>query len=171
MRNNILIALLLITNVSILIFVFKDSNSSKIFVFDYEKVFNDFKLKKELEVDLKKYEQTQKNLLDSTRVELEFLIIEAKQKNDLADIQKIRVLEDAYKLKEYEFKKNTQTMANNFNSQIKNKLDELIDEFRKERKISLIIGKSNSVDFILNDDQIDKTNDIIIYINEKYEVN
>lgn len=164
MRNVILFSSLLITIV--LGYYLIDIKSKNIAVFNYDAVFDEFKLKKELEGELRTFETRQKNALDSIKVELEFLSLKLSNKSESIERQKLDQLIKTYQDKQDEVEENVIIMANNFNAQIKNKLDDIIIRYREEKGIDLLIVNSEKNPVLFSNDNIDKTKEIIEYVNK-----
>ena len=134
----------------------------KIVVIDVIKVCNEFKLKKELEktVEVKMEE------LASTNDSLKALLEMARQKNDKDRYDK--VAEELYVLQNAA-EEAVNISNRNINEQVWKRLNPLIDEYGKLNGFRLVIGANGMGTVLYNIDAIDKTNEVIKFINESYE--
>jgi Skp family chaperone for outer membrane proteins len=64
---------------------------------------------------------------------------------------------------------NDYTQSNrDINEQIWKRLNPLLDEYGKKKKLHLIIGANGMGSVLYNDEYYERTNDVISYINKKY---
>ncbi len=68
-----------------------------------------------------------------------------------------------------ELEKFNQDFASEESAKIWIRIKSYSSEFAKENKYSLIIGSENKTNILFADEQIDVTNDLLTYINKKYE--
>lgn len=153
-------AVLLILNV--VGFIYLKSQIEKTVVIDVIKVVNEFKLKKDLEekVESKLHDYTSR--LDSLKALVEYSI----QQNDKERID--AVTEKFYQLQQEA--QNAYEISNkNINEQVWKRLNPLIDEFGAKKKYKVIIGANGMGSVLYKDGTVDKTEELLEYINTRYE--
>lgn len=135
---------------------------SQTVVVDVIRVFNEFNLKKDLEkrVDhnILGYRQT----LDSLGGLLQYAA-------SRRDEHRVAYLKEAYIRAEEEFGQNTDSSVNNINEVVWARLNPLIDKFGRQNNYRLIIGANGMGSVLYNVGAIDKTTDLIQFINKEYE--
>ena len=80
-RNLILATIGAVALVSLSFSIFKDDSKNSMAYFDYNQVYNDCELKKDLEQDLEKVVSSRKSELDSMQLELSFMSNSIKSGN------------------------------------------------------------------------------------------
>lgn len=164
MKNTVLlISLFLATATSIVItYTFLNKKIDNIIVVDVIKVLNEFKMKKDLEakVEVRLAEYT--NRLDSLKA---LLKITDEQSNKANFIK----LASVYRNLEEEFQNTYEISNRTINEEVWKRLNPLIKEFGKENNYRLMIGANGMGTVLYNTDVVDKTGDLIKYINSKYE--
>lgn len=133
----------------------------RIAMIDVIKLFNEFKMKKELEsIEKIKLEKLSSNL-DSIENILKVM------QNDKKDISKELI--EKYNMSKYTMEEEFKAGNQLINEQIWKRLNPMIDEFGKQKKMHLIFGANGMGTVLYNDDYMDITNEAIDFINKKYE--
>jgi outer membrane protein len=139
---------------------------------DVYKVYNEFKKKKELEKDFDKVKVGQKAILDSLKIEVEML----KRKYDNStgkDAQMIKDQIDQGSLKYQRllqgFENSNAAQSKKYNEQILNELNEDIREFGKEKGYDYVMGANGNGAMMYAKDKYDISDDVIKYVNKKYD--
>ncbi len=159
---NIILALAL----GVLTFSFFTS-TKKIVYINTSEVFNSFRMTKELDKDVKVLEEDRKSKMDSLTGEMK------------------RIQRGVLKVTETEFlmaKKNYLEKQSLFTEEIGRikqgsmekiwkQINQYVTDFGKEKNLDIILGANGGGGLMYAKDKIDITNDIIIYINEKYSGN
>jgi outer membrane protein len=144
------------------LFFYLNSKINKVVVIDAIKVFNEFKMKKDLEakveVKLKGYTEQ----LDSMKA----IVDNALQRNDSATA--IAVSGHLQSLQD-EVSRAFQVSNQAINEQVWKRLNPLIDEYGKKEGYRVIIGANGMGSVLYKDDAVDRTGSVIKFINIKYE--
>lgn len=146
--------------ISLLYYVNEKVN--KVVVVDVIKVFNEFNMKKQLEgkvdVELQKYSDH----LDSMNALLEI----AKMHKDA---KRTEIIDEEIHFTKQEAQRAYEISNKNINEQVWNRLNPLIDEFGKKNNYRIVIGANGMGTVLYNVDDVDRTADLIKFINDKYE--
>jgi len=145
-----------------IVFLINVHQQQKIAVVDAIKLFDGYDMKKELEESAKVKLEAESKQLDSIGNALKM----AHSLNNGED----KIKELTY---DYNFMKtkldNDYTQSNrDINEQIWKRLNPLLDEYGKKKKLHLIIGANGMGSVLYNDEYYERTNDVISYINKKY---
>jgi len=154
------IIILLVSIVSILILFRFFSMSKKIVYVDNNKLFENFNMTKELKKSGEREFQFKKAVTDSLYTKL--------QHPDLSSSDKKIVMQEFLFQKE-ELERFNQYFAVEQSSKIWARIKSYSSEFAKENKYQLVIGSDNKANVLFADEEIDVTNNLLIYINKKYE--
>ena len=135
-------------------------------------VFAKFNGKKELEARLDKEERTMKTIVDSLTLDLKFLQkkIEQGDKNSktIEAFQKKQML---LRQKEREFKDAFQYTSQKYTDEIWKQINQYIVEFGEQNKYDFIYGASGNGNLMYGSDAYNITDQVLEYINRKYEGN
>ncbi|WP_317047379.1 OmpH family outer membrane protein [Flavobacterium hydrophilum] len=151
-----------ILTITILLFfiLFNYNNSPKIVYVDNIKLFDNFNMTKELKNSGEKEFNLKKMAVDSLYTKL--------QSPEISPSQKKLVMQQFVQQKE-ELEQFNQYFAAEQSSKIWARIKSYASEFSKENKYQLIIGSENKINVLFADEKIDVTNDLLTYINKKYE--
>ena len=145
----------------IVIFIFLTFNlQPKVVYVDNVKIFNDFNMTKELKLSGEKEFNFKKTYLDSLYLKLQSSEISPQEK---------KILMQEFIQKKEELEQFNQIFASEQSSKIWTRIKSYTSEFSKENKYKLIIGSENKSNVLFADEDIDVTNDLLTYINKKYE--
>ena len=145
----------------IVIFIFLTFNSQpKVVYVDNVKIFNDFNMTKELKLSGEKEFNSRKTYLDSLSSKLQSSEIPPQEK---------KILMQEFIQKKEELEQFNQIFASEQSSKIWARIKSYTTEFSKENKYKLIIGSENKSNVLFADEDIDVTDDLLTYINKKYE--
>ena len=138
---------------------FFDKKAVSVVYVDNQKVFEEFNMTRDI------LNKSQKQIRDYTKeVDSLYLMI-----NDLTNKSKKEVLVAKY----VQAKERLEYFSTNFAQQESHKIWERIgsygEEFSKSKNYDLILGKQPNENIIYGNENINVTNDFIIYINSKYE--
>ena len=90
------------------------------------------------------------------------------QSQTISEGDKKIVMQNFIKGKE-ELEQFNQNFASEESSKIWTRIHGYVNEFSKEKKYQLVIGSENKRTVLFADESIDVTNELLIYINKKYE--
>lgn len=162
-------------NLSLLIFaavLFLTSCSNKIAYIDIDQVFNEFLMKEELGSDLKKVQNGRDAVLDSMKLELQKFYgeIENSKKEDRGElILSFQKKERAYYEMAEDFKARNQELTDDYDVQIFARINTLVKQYGDDNKYTIILGANSTGNIMYAQKSANITDDVILYINRKYE--
>jgi len=158
-RDLLLIISLLTSFVAlILFFVISFFSKPEIVFVDNVKLFNGFNMTKEMKKIGEQQFNTQKSKIDS-------LYSKIQSSNE----QQQKILMKEYVESKQNFEQNSQQFAFEESQKIWKRLDSYINDFSSEKKYKLIIGSEKKGDVLYGDEKLDITNELINFVNSKYE--
>ena len=135
--------------------------SEKIAYVDTDKLFDGFYMTKELKKIGEKEFNAKKIILDSLYSKL--------QSNTISEAEKKQIMPQFVQEKQ-ELEQFNQSFAEQESLKIWSRIHNYIDTYSKETSYKLIIsGSQNKQTILYVDDKVDITNELLIYINNKYE--
>ena len=156
------ILLLTIANTAGLVYCYRQTKNTV--VIDVIKVFNEFKMKKDLEsrvaVKLNDYSAS----IDS----MQAVFTNMKQAN--ADPEKIRQTGELVDTLRSRAQRAYVTSDKAINEQVWMRLNALLTEYGDQYGYTLVIGANGMGTVLYNQKEIDKTEELIRFINKKYEL-
>lgn len=159
--NFLVVINIVLIGIVIIFFVFNVLASSKKIVYaDNSKLFDSFNMTKEMKRIGEKEFNIRKLSLDSLYSEL--------QSKTISEGDKKIVMQNFIKGKE-ELEQFNQNFASEEYLKIWARINGYVNEFSKEKKYQLVIGSENKRSVLFADENIDVTNELLIYINKKYE--
>ena len=153
--NSVLIVFLTI----FLLFQFFKENKTIVYV-DSVKLFEGFAMTKEMKRVGEKEFNSRKLLLDNQ--------YSALQNPSLSFLQKKEMMQQFVNGKE-ELEQFNQTFASEQSAKIWARIKSYTNEFSKDNNYQLIVGSDNKQMVLFADEKIDVTNDLLVYLNKKYE--
>ena len=159
-KLNILMLLNSLSIVLIAIFVFYNYNSkSKTIVYvDNSKLFEEFRMTKEMKTIGEKEFTTKKIFLDS---------LYAKLQENIGEQEK-EILMKEFVSKREEFDQFNQNFVVVESDKIWSRINSYAKDFSKENNYKLVIGSNNKQDILFADESIDVTKEFLDYLNKKY---
>ncbi len=154
------------------IFLYKEfSNSNKTAFVKLEKIFEEYLLTIEVKKEVKKVQLLRKHQLDSLELNLKII-----RKNLLA-MDKVSnqaqyhfdELVNEYKEKESEINQLNMSLESKYETEIWNRVNSGIEEYGKEKGYQYIFGTKGDGNLMYADDNLDITNEVIVYLNKNYE--
>lgn len=134
----------------------------KIAVVDAVKLFDRFNMKKELEANEKAKLQAISKQVDSIANQLEL----ARASRNEDEVKKMTYGYNYMKTNlENEFRQGNRDI----NEQVWKRLNPVVEEYGKMKGLHVIIGANGMGSVLYNDEYLDLTEDIIKYVNNKYE--
>ncbi|WP_158626849.1 OmpH family outer membrane protein [Flavobacterium sp. GT3R68] len=152
--NSILICLL------IAIFVFNILGSNKIVYVDNIKLFDGFNMTKEMKRVGEKEFNARKSVLDTLYFKL--------QSPAISETDKKVMMQQFIQGKE-ELEQFNQNFGGEETSKIWARIHSYSEEFSKTNNYDLVIGSENKRSVLFADGDVDVTNELLTYINKKYE--
>ncbi|MDX6191321.1 OmpH family outer membrane protein [Flavobacterium sp. Fl-318] len=145
--------------VLLLSFYFIKSNKEIVYV-DSVKLFDGFVMTKEMKKVGEKEFNSRKAVLDNLYATL--------QNPETSEAVKAQLMQEFVRGKE-EFHQFEQAFISEESSKIWKRIKSYSSEFSKDKDYKLIIGSNSQSNVLFADDEIDVTDDLLIYLNKKYE--
>lgn len=136
----------------------KNSKNATVYV-DNNKLFNEFRMTKELKKEGEKELSEVKKQIDSISIKLNLVSSENEKSNLIQEIINRRQYIEEFQL---HF---TQTNSD----KIWSRIESYAKDYAEKNNIELIIGKQFKGDVIYGSKKIDETDMLLTYINKKYE--
>ena len=153
--NTLLISVLAV----FLLFYFFKSNKEIVYV-DTVKLFDGFVMTKEMKRVGEKEFNSRKLFLDNLYSNLQSPTTSASEKKGLMQ----QFIQGKEELEQF-----NQTFATEQTAKIWSRIRSYTSEFSKEKNYQLIVGSDNKQTILFADENIDITNDLLTYLNKKYE--
>ena len=153
-----LINLLLIILLTVFVLYNYTSKSEKIVYVNNSKLFEEFKMTKEMKTIGEKEFTNKKTFLDSLYAQLQGNLNE----------QEKELLMKEFVSKREEFDQFNQTFVVEESDKIWSRINSYAKDFSKENNYNLIIGSNNKQDILFADESIDVTKELLDYLNKKY---
>nr|WP_315252449.1 OmpH family outer membrane protein [uncultured Flavobacterium sp.] len=142
-----------------LLFYFFKSNKEIVYV-DNVKLFDGFIMTKEMKRAGEKEFNSRKSVLDNLYSDLQSPAISASEKKQLMQ----QFIQGKEELEQF-----NQVFGSEQTAKIWSRIKSYTAEFSKDKNYQLIIGSDNKQTVLFADDKIDVTNELLTYLNKKYE--
>jgi len=134
------------------------------------KVFDGFKLKKELEAELSRVISSRRTTIDTLKNVITTLQIQLENiKTKPDDQSKILSEIDMYKGKIRELETVNSNLASEYDTRIWKQLNQYIQDYADKNGYDIIFGAKGDATIMAAKIKFNKTNDIIDYVNKKYD--
>lgn len=165
-----LLAAVIVLNVALAVAYFFYVKPARIAYVDNIALFNGFRFKKERQAEYEQQKTVYQSKLDTLRIN-HLSIEEARQKNPGdKELEKRSAYSLAYyKEADYVFAARLDSMDNRFNSEVWLKINQYIEMFGQEHRYDMVIGASGTGSLMYGSKPYDITEDVLEYINKKYE--
>ncbi len=143
-------------------------SSEKIAYIENGRLFSEFKMKIEMENELKKTELKRKVSLDSAKVILQNygMQISANKNPGLEELKRYDQMRKHYENMEEVFYNQNEETATEYNNQIWTQLNQLIKEFAIENGIDILLGTTGQGSLMYAEKKFDATDAAILIVNE-----
>jgi outer membrane protein len=159
---NIVIVCLLILVSAALYF-----KQEKIAFINTSEIYDDFQLKKDLELKLKNITQSRKSIADSLKLNLQMFANSLDKKNVEA-VNKFNLMREQYLQKEKQFEEDNHSLAQTYTEQIWKQLNEYIKDFGKTKKYKYIFGVNGEGTLMYADEAENITNELRQYVKDRF---
>lgn len=134
-------------------------------------IYNEFKLKKELEQKYESVKLQRQNLLDSIKLnlEMEARILNGKTNLPEEEITQFQQKRERYLIKEKQFEEDNLNLNNQYTEQILNQINQYIEDYGKKSGYDFIFGASGTGSIMYASKHKDITNEVIVFVNESYK--
>lgn len=136
---------------------------------DNAQLYNDFKLKKELEARFNHISNQRALIIDSMKVGLDRLSLQLKQTQTEALLKQYRGQLDTYRSKSEEFNEENQSLQSKYNDQVWLQLNQYVRDFGNEKGYVFIFGTSGNGTIMHAQETSNLTNEVLVFANAKYE--
>jgi outer membrane protein len=135
-----------------------------------DKVFEGFDMKKELQNEFESNAQARIAVLDSLELKLKFInsTLSEKSKPSEEELTQLNFLQRDYVEKREEILLINQRESEEFDRQIFQQINQYISEYGKENGYTYLFGTDGSGSLMYADGAEDVTDQVIVYINDKY---
>lgn len=155
--------------VSITSLVLMFNKTEKIVFANIETVYNEFTMKKELELKFDNVTALRQQILDSLKLELNILSQKISSKTDVENVKNFQLKRQEYALKEQSFAESTQQTNDQYKDQIWKQLSQYIMQYGKKNNCKYILGFENKTSILYGDEAQDVTKELELYVNEMYK--
>ena len=135
-------------------------NKTKIATVNYELLFNDFNLTKELKIKLEQTVKKRHDIIDSLEIELSNTQKLNQQNEHLAQY---------YSNKKQEFEQLNQVLTSTYDNQIWARINMYLKKYGENNGYEMILATNNNTVILFGAPSLDITQDVELYINECYE--
>lgn len=143
-------------------------NQDKIVFINMETVFNRFELKKELSSKFDNEISMRKTTIDS--IEYGIKLLKSNFKGSEEDFYvKFNDKIDGYQYLKKRYEDEAIELTKSYDEQIWKRIDQYIEEYGKENNIDLVLGKTASGNLLYGKNAIDRTEEVITFMNKHYK--
>jgi len=170
MIKNILIGAALMFSVAAFTVVMYQNSAKTVYV-DMGKIYEEFKLSKELNKELDEVIKTRQRITDSLYRVLKMQSQELMQKEKRTEME-MRVLakmEEEYLYKQKQFEEENRNASVACNEKIWNQINQYVMDYGKENGYRFILGANGQGNIMYGDKENDLTKELTNYLNQKYD--
>ncbi|MBL4756019.1 MAG: OmpH family outer membrane protein [Flavobacteriales bacterium] len=151
-----------------------ESQTPSLAYIDITEVFGKFQLTEEMNSKADNSQRIRKNVLDSLKIKAELRVGKLRSQTvkgaELAQVNlELRAIEDEYYRKHEEFAEANKNEEKRYNQQIIEQINQYVEEYRKITGFDCILGNTGSGNVMAASETLDITDDVIAYINKRYE--
>ncbi|MGE3823810.1 MAG: OmpH family outer membrane protein [Bacteroidia bacterium] len=168
-KNGLLVVILIafIGVLALQIFMLTEKQQAYI---DIIRVFNEFKLKKELSTKLEDIQLKRTEKLDSLKIRYQAALVEFEKKDKKeANVREIELIRQEYIIKEQQFKEDNENMSAQYNDQVWTQLNAYLKEYGEKSGYEFIFGANGQGSLIYAKKDKEITDDVIKFVNNKYD--
>lgn len=134
-------SLLILTNLFFIVLYFFGGNDNKTAYFEFNQVYNECALKKELETDLEKVVSTRKSHLDSLQLELSLLSGKIESKNaSSTELQQFEDLKNRFLTLQENYEQENVRLKENYTTQIRKEINDKARLFSEKKGYTYLFG-------------------------------
>lgn len=166
--KSIIIFILIVLLTGALVFYVYKGRTRMVYVNTYS-LYNEFKLKKELEEKLKKTGLARRVLLDSIKGKIQLLSVRQVGSETEDRNQELNMLKEAYFMKEKEINKENDVQAQSYTDQVWEQLNQYIKDYGDAKGYDYILGATGQGNLMYAKESNDITKEVIEFVNERYD--
>lgn len=145
-------------------------NRPQIAYVDLNQAFAEFNLKKELTMQFQQVSNKRQLVLDSLALRVDqFEVINADKKLGQELYNTYRIIKDDFLKKQQEFELSNSELEARYNDQIWVQINQYVDEFAEMNQFTVLLGGNGTGSIMYVDKSKDVTNELIEYLNKRYE--
>lgn len=129
------------------------------------KVYNEFRMTKELESQFTAVENKRKQLLDSLKLQLNVLAAGKKPEQ----LQLVQEKQEVYYNYKTQFEQDNAEMTRTYTQQIMKQLSQYVREYGQQQGYAYIYGADGTGVVMHADEQLDVTDEVVQFINKRYK--
>lgn len=144
-------------------------NKEKTAYVDIKKMYEEFEMKKELAIKLTRVQSERSKILDSLEMELKILSQKINLKKTDQDVAVFTVKREDFFKKKQMFEEDNQATIQDYDAKILKQLNQYIEDYGKQNKFIYILGYSGNGELLYADKQKNITDELIVFVNQKYK--
>lgn len=164
---NILIGLIAIIGAAVSIYLYS-TRSVNAFI-DIEEIVNAFDYKKELEEDLNTKETNFYAQLDSLETQVRILYAAIKDENSKKEIAEYQQMAEQYNYRKEKIDESLAATAQKMNNQMYERINQYVKDYGDENGYNYIFGAQSGGNIMYSKETNDITEEVIKYINTRYQ--
>jgi outer membrane protein len=145
------------------------SPANTIVYIDTYKVYDGFTLKKQMQQNLENTLQKEQGYVDSLSLQLKAAKLQYEKKPNETMKKVILFIEEKVVAEEKQVKERYEELADKFDGQIWTQLNQYITDYGKDNDVEMILGASGNGSIMYAKPHCDITEDVIKYVNKRYE--
>jgi len=169
--RDIIILINLLVVVALLGTTFLNEPAPKTAYIQLNKTYEGFYLKKELEQKYDKIENARQSILDSMSIDLQTMAsqLSAQPKPNQEQVYRFQAKQEVFLKKQQQFQEDNERLSQQYNDQIMKQLNQYVKDFGSDNAYSYIYGADGSGTLMYADDVADVTDEVVDFINQKYQ--
>tara|TARA_R110002072_G_scaffold303135_1_gene495208 strand:- start:7436 stop:7924 length:489 start_codon:yes stop_codon:yes gene_type:complete len=137
------------------------NNSQKIGFMENIKVFEEFTMKKDYDLKIEEDISKEVQVLDSIQLLVNKMSIQGNQEN-------LKQLKQEYFQKQEQYNQLFKNLSTKYTTEVNDRLNGYIKDFSNKKGYDIILGSGGEGNVMFTKEKINITDELIIYINEKY---
>ena len=137
------------------------NNSQKIGFMENIKVFEEFTMKKDYDLKIEEDISKEVQVLDSIQLLVNKMRIQGNQEN-------LKQLKQEYFQKQEQYNQLFKNLSTKYTTEVNDRLNGYIKDFSNKKGYDIILGSGGEGNVMFTKEKINITDELIIYINEKY---
>lgn len=155
--------------ISTLSFLYCNYNKEKVLFVDAGKLFNEFKLTKELTSEMEAFQMVRRTKLDSLNNELKSLYLKYEMSKNDKELEKIILYrQENLKIKSQEAEEEFAKANEAAMKKIWNQLNDIVTEYGKNNEVDFILGANGQASLMYANEKMDCTKQVIEFANSRY---
>jgi Skp family chaperone for outer membrane proteins len=171
MKNIVLAFILVTTSIGLLFQIYLYSSRPKYAYININQTFEKFEMKSELENKFIVTKEARQKILDSLAMDLQSLSSHI-EKSSLAndkDFELFEIKREDYLKRKKQLEEDNLALTQSYNKQIITQMKKYISDYCSENNYNMVFGEDESGSVLYSVTENDITNEVISYINVKYQ--